>query len=128
MPRLFAAAIVLMLAGGIRPASAQKCGEPFEVAANTPKPVIARMVVDQMFDDIVISDTQQTKAVVIVTKQMDDLSKLDRTAADYGERMKAVRERMKSDLMALLLKETDKAKLAACFKRMDRPRGGRGTP
>ena len=127
MRRTFAAAAMIgfMMVGGGRSAGAQKCGEPYEVAVNTPPEAIAKILVDQMFNDIVLTEAQQAKAVSIVKKTMADRSKLDSKAPDYREKLSALNTQRNTDLMALLSKESDKAKLTACFKKMEGPpRGG----
>lgn len=127
MRTTFAAAtmIGLMLVGWGRSAAAQKCGEPMDVAVSTPRETVAKMVVDQIFNDIVLTEAQQGKALAIVTKSMTDISKLDAKAADYRQKIKAVVTQRNTDLMALVSKEPDKAKLTECFKKMEGPpRGG----
>jgi hypothetical protein len=111
--------------GATHAARAQKCGQPFEVAVGTPSSVIARTVVDQMFDEIVLTDAQQTKAVEIVTKFIDDQPKPG--APDPKQKADSLARKRNEDLMALLTKDADKAKLAACFKKIeDRSSGRRG--
>ncbi len=123
---LGAALIGLMSLSGARAGAQAKCGEAFEVAAGTPREAIAKIIVDQMFDEISLTDDQQSKAVAIVAQGMSDQSKLDRKASDYQDKRTALEAKQHADLMKVLTKDSDKAKLTACFKKMERPAGGRG--
>ena len=122
MRRTFAVAAIAFMAFGVgRPAAAQKCGQPIMIAPNMPSDTIARMVVDQMFGKIVLTKTQHAKAVVIVGQANTDVMKLDRKAPDFAKKFEAVKSKRNDDLMKLLAKKDDKAKLAACFKQMESP-------
>lgn len=117
---------VLVVAAPRFAAAQSKCGQPFEVPASTPREVIAKAVVDQIFDEIVLTDAQQAKAVQIQLRFMDDQMKVPRDAADRHKQSDGLKTKRNADLTALVTKDTDKAKLAACFKKMDAPRGGSG--
>jgi Spy/CpxP family protein refolding chaperone len=119
-------ALVLAVIAAPHVAAAQKCGQPFEVPASMPREAIAKTLVDQMFDEIVLTDTQQAKAVQIVSAFMEGVSKVPRDASDRQKQIDALKTKRNTDLMALLTKDADKAKLSACFKKMDAPRGGSG--
>lgn len=120
MRKLLALLAGLALAVGSRTALAQKCGEPLKVPAGTPKEEIAKLLVGQMFEGIKLSDTQQPKAVQIVTTWMMDRANLDRSASDYRQRIKALDMKRDAELRALLTNDADRAKLNACFKKMER--------
>ena len=111
-----------------RPAAAQtKCGEPFEVPVGTPAKAIAKIVVDQIFDSIVLTDAQQTRAVDIAESFITSTSKLDRKSADFAKQRLELQYKRDADLMKLVTSEGDKAKLAACFDKMKRPPSRRGS-
>jgi hypothetical protein len=116
----------MLVGSGLGPASAQKCsGEPFEVAVNTPPEAIAKIVVRSDVQRHRTDRGSQAKAVAIVKKTIVDKSKLDSKAADFRQKLGAVDAQRNADLMALVSKESDKAKLTACFKKMEAPpRGG----
>jgi hypothetical protein len=127
---MFTSALLsVLVCGATRVAGAQKCGQPFEVPAGTPSKDIARTVVDQMFDEIALTDAQQAKAVDIVTKFIDDQANIARDAADRQRQVDALMKQRDADLLALLTNDADKAKLSACFKKIEGARGGgRGAP
>src|SRR5262249_49359521 len=102
-------------------AHAQKCGQPFEVEAGTPSKVIARTLVDQMFDQIVLTEAQQTRAVDIVTKFIDGQPKAN--TPHRQPKLDSAAKKPNADLLSLLTKDEDKAKLSACFKKMEERRG-----
>lgn len=123
MRRLFAWLVPIALVVGSNSVLAQKCGQPMKVPAGTPKEQIAKLVVNQMFDQIKLTDAQEQRAVQIVTAWMTDHAELDRGAADFRQRAKALDAKRDADLLALLTNDADKAKLTACFRKME-PRGG----
>jgi hypothetical protein len=127
MRRLLTAIVPAALLVWAHPAYAQRCGEPMEVAVGTPRVQIAKLLVNQMFDEIKLSDDQESKAVRIVTKWMGDRAALDRGAPDYKQRTADLDRQRDADLLTLLPKDADKVKLNACFQKMERAsRGGRG--
>jgi hypothetical protein len=120
---MLTSAVLAMLAlGAPHSARAQKCGQPFEVEVGTPSKVIARTLVDQMFDQIVLTEAQQTNAVDIVTKFIDGQPK--QNTPDRKQKLDSALTKRNADLLALLTKDADKAKLSACFKKMEQHRGG----
>ena len=119
---LTSALLSIGVLGATRTAYGQKCGQPFEVAVGTPSTVIARTLVDQMFDEIVLTEAQQTKAVDIVTKFIDGQPK--QNTPDRQQKLDSASKKRNADLLALLTKDADKAKLSACFKKMEERRGG----
>jgi hypothetical protein len=122
MRKILTIAVVSAVAiAGAHSAGAQKCGQAMEVRGDTPHEVIAKMVVDQMFNDIVLTESQQSKAVAIVTTAVEASFKLDPKSPDYKKEWTAVGAKRNEDLMALLTTDADKAKLSACIKQMDRP-------
>ena len=126
MRKTLAAAAVGVLILGRAPGAGAQCGRPFEVPASTPRDVIAKMIVDQMFSDMVLTEAQETKAVTVVLKKMTDAAALDYRAPDYRQKLALLATRQNADLMALLTKKTDKAKLTACFKLEGGAPGGGG--
>src|SRR5689334_16015277 len=93
------AAVVLAFTGAT-PATAQsKCGQPFEVPVGTPSKVIAKMVVDQIFDGVVLTDAQRTKAITIVETSSANLSKLDPKSADFPKRQAELQDKRDAELM-----------------------------
>jgi Spy/CpxP family protein refolding chaperone len=114
--------LAMLVFGATRSARAQKCGQPFEVEVGTPSKVIARTLVDQMFDEIVLTETQQAKAIEIVTKFIEDQAKL--RGPDRQQKVDELSKKRNADLLALLTNDADKAKLSACFKKMEERRGG----
>jgi Spy/CpxP family protein refolding chaperone len=123
MRRMLIPVLLAMPLSATRTAHAQKCGQPFEVAVGTPSSVIARTVVDQMFDEIVLTDAQQAKAVDIVTKFIDSQPKPG--DPDRKQKVDSLSKKRNEDLLALLTKDADKAKLSACFKKEEDRRAGR---
>ena len=123
MRRLLAWLVLVGVVVSARPASAQRCGEPLKVPAGTPKEEIAKLLAGQMFEGIKLSDLQQQKAVQIVTTWMMDRANLDRSATDYRQRIRALDVKRDGDLRALLTRDADRAKLDACFKKMERSSG-----
>ena len=125
MRKIYVVAVAsLFTIGGAHIASAQKCGEAYEVAVGTTQEQIARILVNQMFNDIMLTDKQNADALAVVVKMLTDANKLDRKSPDFMKDRKALQATMRTDLTSLLTKDDDKAKLAACFKLMDKPRGG----
>lgn len=120
MRRLFAWLVPAALAVSAHSALAQKCGEPMKVPAGTSKDEIAKLLVRQMFEEIKLTDTQEQKAVGIVTAWMIDRANLDRSATDYRQRIKALDTKRDADLRALVTNDADRAKLNACFRKMER--------
>ena len=120
MRKLLVWLVALALAVSSRSALAQKCGEPMKVPAGTPKEEIAKLLVHQMFQGIKLTDVQEQRAAGVVTTWMTDRASLDRSAMDYRERIKALDAKRDADLRALLTNDADRAKLNACFKKMER--------
>jgi len=123
MRRLLAWLVPVALGLSSQSALAQKCGEPMKVPAGTPKEEIAKLLVRQMFDEIKLTDAQEQKAAGIVTTWMMDRANLDRSATDYRQRIKALDSKRDADLRALLTNDADRARLNACFKKMERSSG-----
>jgi Spy/CpxP family protein refolding chaperone len=124
---LTSALLAMLTLGATRIARAQKCGQPFEVEAGTPSKVIARTLVDQMFDQIVLTEAQQAKAVDVVTAFIDGQPR--QNTPDRQQKLDSAMKKRNADLLALLTKDADKAKLSACFKKMEERRGaGRSGP
>jgi hypothetical protein len=127
MRKALLAAMVSLALSGTRTASAQKCGQGLEVPASTPREAIAKLIVDALFDDIALTDAQQSKAVEIVLTRLKDADKLDARSPDYRKGLAPLIAKQNADLLALMTNEPDKAKLTTCFKLMaGPPRGGGG--
>jgi hypothetical protein len=107
----------LLVAG--RRGDAQKCGQPFEVAAGTPSSDVAHVVVDQMFEQITLKAAQQSKAVNIVAKFIDDQANASTDSATRARQVDSLTRKRDADLLAILTNDADKAKLAACLKKVE---------
>ena len=120
MRRLLGSVLFPLLAlGASHGASAQKCGQPFEVPAGTPSKEIARNVVDQMFDQIALTGAQQAKAVDILTKFIDDQAAVAHDAADRQQQVDSLVKKRDMELLTVITNDADRARLSTCLKKIE---------